>query len=88
MITIEKCNTGAFTPENNAEANGEIMGRCNALHDVLLDIAKVNAKSEWRKEPLDSDLRLICLIMGFTDALAVEMEQPEEKEKASDASAD
>lgn len=88
MITIEKNSTGIFVPENNDESNGEIMGRCNALHDVLLDTAKANARSEWRKEPLDSDMRLVCLIMGFDDVLAIEKEQPEEKEKVGATNTD
>ena len=88
MITIEKNSTGIFVPENNDESNGEIMGRCNALHDVLMDSAKRNARTDWRSAPLDSDLRMVCIIMGFDDVLAIEKEQPEEKEKASGANAD
>lgn len=72
MITIEKRSTGAFTPENNAEANGEIMGRCNALHDYLM------AETEGY---FSSSLRMVCIIMGFTDVLAA-ADEYDKKEKA------
>ena len=77
MNGIKTTEIGAYEPENRDEANGEIMGRCNALHDYLLDLARQNAASAWRSEPLDSDLRTVCLIMGFADALNVEKVKPE-----------
>lgn len=80
MITIEKCNTGAFTPENNAEANGEIMGRCNALHDWLMK----DAEDKY----FSSDNKMVCTLMGFADVIRHHEEYVAEMEKASDASAD
>lgn len=93
MMTVEKRNVGAFTPENNAEANGEILGRCNALHDWMLALAKANSIKEYYPEPLDADLKTVCVLMGFTDVLAVQMAeevlaQRAKKEKASGANAD
>ena len=94
MITVEKRNVGAFTPENNAEANGEILGRCNALHDWMMALAKTNSEKEYYPEPLDADLKTVCALMGFTDVLAVQMTEEilaarmAKTEKASGANAD
>ncbi len=60
MITIEKRSTGAFTPANDAEANGEIIGRCNALHDYLM------TETEGY---FSYSMRLVCIIMGFADVI-------------------
>lgn len=80
MITIEKRGTGAFTPANDAEANGEIMGRCNALHDWLM----VEAESQY----LPSSLMTVSTLMGFADVIRHHEEYMAEMEKASGASAD
>lgn len=62
MIQIENVKrTGAFVPQTNEEANGEILGRCNALHDWLLNEAKSGYLSSIYKE--------VCIIMGFVDVL-------------------
>lgn len=65
-----------YVPQNNDEANGEIMGRCNALYDVCM--REANGKY------FGSDLKMVCSIMGFNDILR----KVEEKEKASVATAD
>ena len=80
MITIEKCNTGAFTPANDAEANGEIIGRCNALHDWLMKEAK--------DRYFTSDNKMVCTLMGFADVIRYHEEYVAEMEKASGANAD
>lgn len=72
MITIEKRSTGAFTPANDAEANGAIIGRCNALHDYLM------AETEGY---FMSGMRMVCIIMGFADVLAA-ADEYDKKEKA------
>jgi hypothetical protein len=62
MIQIENVKrTGAFVPQTNEEANGEILGRCNALHDWLMNEAKSGYLSSIHKEA--------CIIMGFVDVL-------------------
>lgn len=74
MIEIAKVKSSELVPETKEESFGELMGRYNALHDVLMDTAKHNATTGWRSEPLDSDLRVVCIIMGFDDVLAIEKE--------------
>ena len=62
MIQIENVKrTGAFVPQTNEEANGEILGRCNALHDWLMNEAESGYLSSIYKE--------VCIIMGFVDVL-------------------
>ena len=73
-------DTRAFVPENADEANGEIMGRCNALHDWLMRDAEDNYFS--------SDCQMVCTLMGFTDVIRHHNEYVTEKEKASGANAD
>ena len=80
MTTIEKHNTGAFTPANDAEANGEIIGRCNALHDWLMK----DAEDKY----FSSDNKMVCTLLGFADVIRHHEEYVAEMEKASDASAD
>lgn len=58
---VQNRMTGAFEPANNEEANGEIMGRCNALHDWLM----VESQSKY----FSSDNRTICTLMGFIDVI-------------------
>lgn len=75
MIQIEKAPyTGKYTPQTNEEANGEIMGRCNALHDWLYNYAIGRSKSQYVTDPLDTDLRIVAALMGFEDVLAIKME--------------
>ena len=80
MVGIEYGNM-RFIPADNSEANGEIMGRCNALYDVCM--REANGKY------FGSDLKMVCSIMGFNDILRkVEEKEQAEKEKASVATAD
>lgn len=83
MIEITK--KAAFIPANNDEANGEIMGRCNALHDWLMK----DAEDKY----FSSDCQMVCTLMGFRDVVEHHIEYVEElraaeMEKASGASAD
>lgn len=75
ILTASK--KGAFVPEGNAESNGEIIGRCNALHDWLM--------SETGTSYFSSDEQMVCILMGFTDVL--EEYQNKENEKAAAATA-
>lgn len=71
-----------YVPANNDEANGEIMGRCNALHDWLMAKAKERSTYEHLTEPLYGDLLTVAVLMGYTDVLAVKMQvKPETKEE-------
>ena len=78
MIDIVKRQPGKYNPANEAEANGEIIGRCNALHDWLM--------SEARNQYFSDDQVMCCILMGFSDVL--EDREEYKNEKASDASAD
>jgi len=67
----------AFIPESNEEANGEIMGRCNALHDWLV--------KEAEGKYFSSDCQMVCTLMGFQAVIRYHakcLEEIEAKEKA------
>ena len=78
MLDVLKRQPGKFNPANEAEANGEIMGRCNALHDWLM--------SEAHTDYFISDQVMCCILMGFSDVL--EAHEQHKNEKASGANAD
>lgn len=81
-------DTRAFIPESNEEANGEIMGRGNALHDWLM--------KEAEGKYFSSDNQMACTLMGFHDVIRyhaecleeIEAKEKAEKEKASAANTD
>ena len=77
---IEVTKKSAFVPANNDEANGEIMGRCNALHDWLMK----DAEDKY----FSSDNKMVCTLMGFADVIRHHEEFVAEMEKASGANAD
>lgn len=78
----------AFIPESNEEANGEIMGRCNALHDWLM--------KEAEGKYFSLDCQMVCTLMGFHDVIPhhieclaeIEAAEKAEKEKASATNTD
>lgn len=78
MIEIEKVD-GYLMPANNAEANGEIMGRVNAMHGWLMQ----EAESKY----FSNDCKMVCALMGFADVLR-HHEQYAEKEKAAATNSD
>ena len=82
MIQIENVKrTGAFVPQTNDEANGEILGRCNALHDWLMNEAKSAYSLSAYME--------VCVLMGFTDVLdAMKKREAGLNEKAGVTSTD
>ena len=59
---------GYYIPETNAETNGEIMGRCNALHDWLVSDVR---NSITKGYTVSSDMKTIAAIMGFSDIIDV-----------------
>lgn len=74
MIQIENVKrTGAFVPQTNEEANGEILGRCNALHDWLMNEVESGYFPSVYKE--------VCIIMGFADVLEAMKRASEPVEK-------
>lgn len=76
MIGINNMDkAGFYIPEGNDEANGEIMGRSNALHDWLAYQASGF---------LGNDLRTVCVLMGFKDVIRY----ADRKEKADAGNAD
>lgn len=78
MIGIETSKL-FFVPENNAEANGEILGRCNVLHDWVKSEAL--KRINYGLNPLDEGLRMICTIMGFADILSLNEKEEKETKK-------
>lgn len=71
MTTASK---GQYCPETDAQSLWEIIGRVNALHDVMLDRTHAYFSSSDRE---------VCLIMGFLDVIA-----EAESEKASAGNTD
>jgi len=76
MIEATKA-TSAFVPANNDEANGEILGRCNAMHDWMMLHAEDNYFS--------SDCKTVCVLMGFTDVIRHHIQYVEELKAAEKA---
>lgn len=73
MIEIKQ-SIGAFTPQTAEESNGEIIGRCNALHDWAMAEARL-------QYGLSRDLMTVCILMGFTDVIAAHKANVESEEK-------
>lgn len=73
---VQNRMTGAFEPANNEEANGEIMGRCNALHDWLM--------AEAHEKYFTSSNEMVCILMGFNDVLRARDRFEEEAKKNED----
>ena len=67
---------GYYVPETKEEANGEVMGRCNSLHDWAMMQAQSRKGSQYFTDVLSSDLQMVCVLMGFADVLAVKKEEP------------
>lgn len=67
-------NKGQYCPETDEQAVWEIIGRVNALHDIMLDRTHAYFSGSDRE---------VCLIMGFLDVIA-----EAESEKASTTNAD
>lgn len=78
MLGIDN-SKNRFIPANNDEANGEIIGRANAVHDYLYALALENRTKQYYEFPLERDLRTVCTLMGFTDVLRIEMAPKEEQ---------
>lgn len=54
-------------------------GMVDALRRYLLHKARKNAASKYYAEPLDDDMQMVCIIMGFEDILAIKKEDSDGK---------
>jgi len=74
--------TGHIIPANNDEANGELIGRVNALHDWIEKEANDRVKSSYDfSEALSCDLQTVCVLMGFSELLKIKTKKEKEKEE-------
>lgn len=60
-------------PETDHEELWHMSGRVEALHDYCRELATIRANSSYASDPLDENMRMVCAIMGFADALAIKM---------------
>lgn len=65
--------------QGNATQDPCKMLAVDSLHRYLLYKALKNAASKYYEEPLDEDLRMVCIIMGFDDVLAIKKEDSDGK---------
>ena len=66
-------NQPLLIPENDHEELWHMSGRVEALHDYCRELATIRANSSYASDPLDENMRMVCAIMGFADALAIKM---------------
>lgn len=71
-------NKPDLMPETDHEELWHLAGTVDALHRYCLELAHTRANSKYATEPLDGDMRMVCAIMGFADALAIRMMPKEE----------
>lgn len=65
---------GYYLPETKEEAAWEIIGRVNAVHDYLANLAAERKTSAYHSEALPTECRTICGLLGFADVLAIKKE--------------
>lgn len=56
-----------YLPETKEEAAWEIIGRVNAVHDYLVNLADERKHSEYYSDVLPTECRVICGLLGFAD---------------------
>ena len=66
-------------PENDTQELWQMSGVVDALHRFMLAKAAEGATSKYQSEPLDDDMRMVCIIMGFDDVLAIKKEDSDGK---------
>lgn len=69
----------ALTQGNATQDLCKMLGSVDSLHRYLLHKALKNAASKYYEEPLDDDLQMVCIIMGFEDILAIKKEDSDGK---------
>lgn len=65
---------GYYLPESQEEAAWEIIGRVNAVHDYLANLAADRKASTYYSEALPTECRIICGLLGFADVLTIKKE--------------
>lgn len=58
-----------YLPETKEEAAWEIIGRVNAVHDYLVNLADERRNNEYLSDALPKECRAICGLLGFADVL-------------------
>ena len=56
-----------YLPETKEEAAWEIVGRVNAVHDYLVNLADERKRNEYYSDVLPTECRVICGLLGFAD---------------------
>lgn len=56
-----------YLPETKEETAWEIIGRVNAVHDYLVNLAADRKASVYHSEALPTECRVICGLLGFAD---------------------
>lgn len=56
-----------YLPETKEEAAWEIIGRVNAVHDYLVNLADERKRNEYFSDALPTECRVICGLLGFAD---------------------
>jgi len=65
---------GHIVPANNDEANGELIGRVNALHDWLKLLALDRVEHNY-PSALNTELEMVCTLLGFSDLLRIKVKE-------------
>ena len=76
---IEVKGSSEVIPENDLQELWMLAGKVGSLHEYIKNDVESNMRSEYYKnrDPLDSDMRQVCIIMGFTDLLAMKKSEVE-----------
>ena len=61
-------------PENDLQDLWQMSGKVDALHSFLRELAEDGSRNQYRDRPLEGDLRMVCVLMGFTDVLKMQMQ--------------
>lgn len=62
-----------IVPETATEEFWQMSGRMEALRSYLKALAKKNAGKSYLNKPLDDDMEMVCILLGFTDVLSIRM---------------
>lgn len=62
-----------IVPETATEEFWQMSGRMEALRSYLKALAKKNASKTYLNKPLDDDMEMVCILLGFTDVMSIGM---------------
>ena len=62
-----KESKGYYLPKTKEEAAWEIIGRVNAVHDYLVNLADERKRNEYLSDVLPTECRVIFGLLGFAD---------------------